>query len=191
MRIKNPQLQSTLKVIAKTIVREEGWNKLNVRNITKLANCATGTFYGYFQDLNELILAINKDSLEELIKLFETIDCEFEPEERIGAIAEAYINFSIERHHEWSMLFEYKLDPDYPIPSWYQELVTRVFSFIKNEVRSLVKEECLDAYSSLLWSNVHGLAVLHHSRRIYKTTEINIYEQLEFSVRNFLRGMEG
>ena len=108
MKTKNPELKNKIKAAAKQIIREEGWQKLNIRKITQLVNCATGTFYGYFNNIDELILRINKDSLDELLHFcIKHAYMSKTPKEAILTIAKAYVDFSIKREQEWIILFEY------------------------------------------------------------------------------------
>lgn len=61
MKKKDENLKTILLDLAKTIVNEEGIDSLNIRNIAKKANIATGTVYNYFSSKDELLLALTDE----------------------------------------------------------------------------------------------------------------------------------
>jgi AcrR family transcriptional regulator len=66
MRIQNSE-QAFIQA-AKDIIVENGLDGLNARAIAKKAGCAIGSLYNYFQNMGDLVLQINAETLLELKK---------------------------------------------------------------------------------------------------------------------------
>lgn len=61
MKKKDDKLRETLLYAARTLAREQGLQKLNIRSIAKKAGVASGTVYNYFSGKDEILLALTKE----------------------------------------------------------------------------------------------------------------------------------
>ena len=89
---------------ARDIVATEGYRALSARNVARRIGYAAGTLYVVFDNLDELALILNRESLDDLGAELERALCaELAPEQRPKAVAGAYVDFAMRNTQRWRM----------------------------------------------------------------------------------------
>ena len=60
------KLRESILEIGKRLIEEEGLSSVQARRIAVEAGCAVGSIYNVFEDLDELIIELNRRTLDEL-----------------------------------------------------------------------------------------------------------------------------
>lgn len=77
MRKKDDTLREKLLVLAKEMVEENGPDSINIRQLAKKANVASGTVYNYFANKEDILLALTDQYWRSaLIELGQNISCD-------------------------------------------------------------------------------------------------------------------
>lgn len=157
---------------AEEIAETEGWRGLTARKVAGKIGYSVGTLYNIFETLDDLIVAVNGATLE---SLFEHLRAAMQkakataPEEALGVLATAYVAF-IDRHpHLWDILFEHRLPPGRPLPSWYDGKLAQLLGLLEEALAPLFDEseraERIRA-ARVLWCSMHGISSLARSGKL-------------------------
>ena len=115
------------------------------------------------------------------------------PDERVLALARAYLAFTIERPRLWNLLFEHHLPPAVQVPAWYQQKLDQLLERVEVVIRPLVHND--DALSAkraarVLWAGVHGITSLATTDKLSSVTSDDAQALVDDLVRNYLAGLE-
>ncbi len=182
-------LREKLIDIAETRIREDGISAIKARDLAKRADCAVGAIYNVFDDLHDIIIAVNGRTFARLGHAVaqSLVDKKaLPPTERLIAMSCAYLEFAASNPKLWRTLFDVRMTKDMDVPQWYMAELERLFGFIAGPVR-----ECFPDMSGpeaglmtrALFSSVHGIVLLGLENRISGVPE----DQLEHMIAMILR----
>lgn len=165
-------LRKRLVDIAEARVTEGGVSAVRARDLAKTAECALGAIYNVFDDLQDIVLAVNDRTFQRLGRTVQQglqDSKDGTPTNRLITIARAYLDFATDNPNAWHALFEVPISPGNDVPQWYWDELDGLFSFISGPVR-----ECFpdmeDAEAALmtraLFSSVHGIILLGLENRV-------------------------
>lgn len=179
-------------IVAERIVRREGYAGLSARKVAKPMGYTVGTLYLVFKNLDDLILHVNARTLDSLhattTQAFEKTQ---DPQDRVIAIARAYIDFAAKNTHRWSMLFEHRQPQGEQRPPWYDEKVARSLALVEKALTPLAQHRSANEIKQAartLWGGVHGICILALSQKLDTADANSVRVLVESLVDNYLRG---
>ncbi len=181
------QLRALVLDAARKIVAAEGERALTTRRIAQDIGYTSGTLYNVFKDRDDLILALNGATLDELFAAVSGTARGADVEKRLRALARAYIGFVRAQPQLWSLIFEHSRAT--PEPDWYPPKVARVFGVMEETLAPLYGEaarrDCAQA-ARMLWASLHGMCVLE-SKGALAMPATTLVDGL---IRHFIAGHE-
>ncbi len=192
-KINHQELHSTILTVATEIIKAEGMSSLSTRKIAKEIGCAVGTIYNVFSNIDEIILTINAATMTKLERqLLEKAQKAGDPFLAVLELGRAYVAFSRDNYHLWSLLVEHKLSPGNTLPTWFQEKVTRLFLLVSRIVAPLVAndQERADRAARVLWASLHGICSLALSGKLDAVKSETADILADSLVRNYLQGLQ-
>lgn len=149
----------------------EGYEKTSIRNIAERIEYSPGTIYLYFKDKNEVLFAIHKVGFEILREQMIPLQVIANPLERLKAIGEVYVRFSMEHPQHYNLMFVLMapmevLEEHKP---WHSG--KEAFAFLENTIQDcldqgLIRTTSAKDYAFYSWSFLHGLVMLNNSCRV-------------------------
>lgn len=91
---------------ARELILERGLEGFSLREVARRADYTPGALYTYFSSAEELLGAVGMESLEVLGGYMGRVSGVLRAEERVLALAEAYLRFAEERPDEYAIVFE-------------------------------------------------------------------------------------
>lgn len=181
------ELNAMILKAAYEILQEEGFQQVSTRKIAAKIGYTVGTLYNIFQNLDDIFMNLNGMTLDALIKALSEAD-----QTNIKSIAYAYIKFSQNNFHAWSLLFEYQFQDSTMFPRWYQQKVDTLLELVAHSLkRPLDKlspdktKECI----TVLWASIHGISILSSRDKLSKTGASNPKSLIDNLIDNYLNGI--
>ncbi|QYX57509.1 TetR/AcrR family transcriptional regulator [Roseovarius sp. SCSIO 43702] len=165
-------LRDTLIDVAEARIAAEGMDAVKARALAREAGCAVGAIYNVFDDISDVIIAVNGRTFQ---RLGQAVAASLEntegkgPTERLIIMANAYLDFAAAHPNRWRTLFDLRMSTDMAVPQWYLNELERLFGFIAGPVRECFPDldaEEVELMTRALFSSVHGIVLLGLERRI-------------------------
>ena len=137
---------------------EVGYARFSAREVAKRIGYSIGTIYNVFGTLDQLILAINGQTLDHWRHHLET-RLEGRAEGRLHIAIEAYFEFAVLHGHAWTALYDFRLPQDEEMPAFYQRKVNDITDIVVAEVAAALppaRRERAPALARSLLACVHG-----------------------------------
>lgn len=164
------EIQALALQAATQIIETQGLQGLSARKVAAAIGYTVGSLYLVFENLDDLILQINANTLDQLFQDVVHADSvsHATPEAAILAMCHAYLQFSLTHQHRWRTIFEHNLLPTkqkikIKIPAWYQKKLLHMFIPLENRLALLLPDLMTEQCSQVaftLWSSVHGICIL-------------------------------
>ena len=145
---------------AEAIVASEGVGALSVRRIAQAIGYTHGTLYLVFENLDALLLELNRRTLDELTAALEQAWRDSEPgQARLQGLAQAYLDFARAHPERFRLVFEHRAAEGTPAPGGLEDQVRRGYALLEN---ALVESGAADAAlpAASLWCAIHGATLL-------------------------------
>ncbi|WP_295124732.1 TetR/AcrR family transcriptional regulator [uncultured Chitinophaga sp.] len=173
--------------------KDEGYEKVSIRNIADKIEYSPATLYLYYKDKDELLLDVQRDAFDQLNMAFQKIPFAKEPFKRLEQIFENYIRFAREQPELYDLMFIMKA-PMNAVPDadkW--DNGDDAFDVLKKCVEDCIAEGVIRFTDPVvgaisIWGFVHGLLSLDLKCR-FKPTHLQteqIAEVLRQAYRNYL-----
>ncbi len=94
---------------AVTILETQGRTALTAREISRQIGYTVGTLYNIFNNLNDLILHLNAQTMENMFAVFNSVindNNTTDPKKTVLALTHAYVQFAHNNAPSWQLLFE-------------------------------------------------------------------------------------
>ena len=146
-------------------IGEDGLANLRARDLAKDAGCALGAIYNIFDDLDQLVLAVNALTFQKLgaAVAADLAEAPEDPTEQLVVMAQSYHHFAADNHNHWRALFDVNRNEGESAPDWYLHEMNRLFSYIHAPLGVLkpgLEAKDLDLLTRALFSSVHGIVSL-------------------------------
>lgn len=197
MASKNDEKKENLKhrlIEAATIrIAHGGLKTLRARDIAADADCALGSLYTAFSNLDELVVWVNAKTLDDLnTRLKLSPWDETNPVDRMIQLAIGYANFATEHKNLWNCLFELRLVDGQEVPEWHLQQHLNLLENISHPVRLLRPDFDHDQVllqTRLLFAAVHGIVSLSLEDRFVAIPTHELEQQLTGFVTNIANGI--
>ena len=183
-------LRAKLIEVASKQIATNGLNDVTARSVAKEADCAVGSIYTIFEDLDALFIAVNMQSFELLAGKVARKMVEDEPEtptDRLKVLAHSYFEFVQSQQNLWMALFQVDMGSESDAPKDYTNLVQSLLSLIGaplSEISPDSSPEVIDTRARALFSSVHGIILLGIEGRLSAVSKENITEMIDYLVEN-------
>ncbi len=166
------QLRITLIDVAEKRIASDGLHALKARDVAKEAGCALGAIYTHFEDMQALTMAVNGRTFRRLGAEVTNAVKDKSPEDPHSSLiimSHAYLRFAADNTALWRALFDLEMSTDGPVPDWYLQELSAVFSLIATPLSEIYPDKtrpALDLSVRTLFSAVHGIVLLGLEKRI-------------------------
>lgn len=181
---------------SEAIVAEGGLALLSAREIAKRIEYSPGTLYNLFDNLDDVVVTIEGRVLDRLARHLKTATSDVAdkaPDEKLIALAQAYIAFTHDNPRLWNLLFEHRLPDGQDLPPWYMDKLAGLMAHIETALAPFfaIHEAAERAQAArVLWSAVHGITSLSTSGKLVIVTPQAASVLAEDLVRTYLAGLK-
>ena len=191
------QLRDALIAAAERTVAREGLPGMKARDLAHEAGCAVGAIYNVFEDLDDLIFAVNARTLDELEQTLtvagaESADPHADAIRTLVHLGLAYTDYAAAHRPRWRALFDHRLPQGRAVPAWYTANLHRLFDYIEAPLRKLAPALPSDQRALLarsLFSAVHGIVVIGLEEKLQRIPLSVLREQVTLMVQAMARGL--
>jgi AcrR family transcriptional regulator len=181
-------LRSKLIDIAEATIAANGMDAIRARDLAQQAGCALGAIYNVFDDMGDIIIAVNGRTFHKLgKKVAASVQAiEDDPVEQLIAMSGAYLQFAVDHPKLWRTLFDIQMSND-TVPAWYLQELGHLFTNIARPLSRLFPEmsdDELDLMTRTLFSSVHGIVLLGVENRISGVPRDRLEAMIALLLRN-------
>ncbi len=149
---------------AQEIIRQDGIGKLTTRRVAKRIGYTVGTLYLVFKDMDDLILAINADTVRELHSRIEHgVIAKSDPVEQLREFSRNYLAYARENPNLWRLAFEFQSAPDTPFPEVISREIDTIRQYLTDILQQLSSQQSasdLRVQVAAFWAGIHGICHL-------------------------------
>lgn len=177
------------------IIGKEGINELTARRIAKDIGYVPGTIYNVFTSMDDICLAINARTLDNLYAALNSRKCN-DPKrtmiQNLKSMATLYADFSHDNYPYWLLLFTQKLPEERKMLDWYEEKISLLFQPLEQLLCPLFsgKEKECSLAARTLWASVHGICSLQETGRIHIQGKSKTQDMAHCLIENFIAGIQ-
>lgn len=190
------KLRDALIGAAERTISTEGLRGMKARDLALKVGCAVGAIYNVFDDLDDLIFAVNALTLEQLEKTLTVAGDRQDPRtDAIKALTHltlAYTDYAAAHTRRWRALFDHRLTEGRAIPTWYRANLSRLFVYIEEPLRQIAPA-LPDAQRALLarslFSAVHGIVLIGLEEKLQSIPLNVLRDQAVLMVEAMARGL--
>ena len=157
-------LRDDIVACARAQIERQGVGRLRAREVAAAARCALGTLYNVFKDLDEIVLAVNAQTLQRLDgDLRAHAQADADPRRLVLEFGHVYITFAFDRPTLWQALFMHRMSDGRAVPTDYvdrYEALLRLLEAPLARLAGAADADDLHALSRTLFSAVHGITLL-------------------------------
>lgn len=151
---------------ARRITEREGLRGLRARQIARDIGYTIGTLYNLFEDLDDLILHMNGETLDALYATCSRAPGGKDTVADLSALASRYLQYTRDHPKLWNAVFQHKLPVGQKTPDWYEEKVARLLLLEQTALTSVFpdgQDEQLEHHARVLWTSLFGMASVESS----------------------------
>jgi AcrR family transcriptional regulator len=187
------ELRQKILEAAKDIIEREGLVGLSAREIARAIGYSPGTLYNIFENLDDVLLTLQKNMLANLLEALTSIEADGAPEKSIEIYARAYLNFALDNKLMWNLLFAHNMAQNKTIPHALIDNVNKISAFLQSTIARVIPDASpseIEFASKALWTGVHGVtavAVTEKGPTLNPTTAHKFVDQL---TSTYVRGLK-
>ena len=163
---------------ARRVFEREGHGGLSIRKVAKEIDFSPGTLYLYYRDKDALMLALHEEAFARKAGMFAPLMSVEDPMERLVAMGRSYIRHALEHPSDFHLMFV----DDCPMQTLLDEnrewhTTNGAFSMVRATVAEGIGKQRFrenvqaESMAVILWSMVHGCAMLILSKRLGMLSE--------------------
>jgi AcrR family transcriptional regulator len=179
---------------AQAIIAERGLGALNARELAQGVGRSVGTLYNMYGSLDRLVQALNARTLDRLCDALEAAAADEEgPENKMAALARAYIDFADEQPLVWRAVFDHQPAGCGERADWYSASIERIATLAITILRPYFPPDQRRAarrVATIIWSSVHGICALAQGGNLQHVTQADPKHLAEDLVRSYLAGLD-
>jgi len=152
-------------------VELEGFQSLTARKVASKIGYTVGTLYHVFRNFDDLLIHLNAQTIHEMAALIQQqTRRKRNPEVRIRAMAEFYVQFATDHPDRWRLVFEHQAPRGLPTPVQMKERRDVMFEMVADnltEISPRRNTQEIDHTATALWSGIHGICILALTGKLY------------------------
>lgn len=163
------ELRKLALVASRKIVEKEGLRGLRARQIARDIGYTIGTLYNMFNDLDDLVIHMNAETLDKLYDVCSNVKQTSNPVPDLEKLAHCYLDFTHANPKLWNAIFEHKMPPGEEFPDWYSQKVSKLLSIIESALSPLFSKAQaheMEQHASVLWMSLFGIAAVQNADRL-------------------------
>lgn len=154
---------------AKRTVENEGLRGLRARQVARDIGYTIGTLYNLFEDLDDLIMHMNGETLDQLMAECSKVELTQNPIQDLEHLVYCYLSFTQENPKLWNAIFEHKLPETRQMPEWFSQKISALLSIIERALAPILSDRSdteIHQHARILWMSLFGMTVLESSGRL-------------------------
>jgi AcrR family transcriptional regulator len=180
---------------AEGILNAQGLDGLSTRAIAKAMGYTSGTLYLVFQNLDDLVLQLNRRTIQGMAAAIQgAIDPAGAPQDNVRALCKAYLKFGREHKPHWDLLFQRQWPAGFVYPAWYLGEMGQSLVPFEHELGRLLGPKGTQAQITLagraIWCSMQGIHALYASGRMERLGVANLEELIDFQVDLLIHGLK-
>lgn len=178
---------------ARRIVAEQDIEALTARKVAGAIGYSPGTLYNVFEDLDDLVVRLNGETLEALHRRLEAVPRTADPAGDLRRMLAAYLGFLEENRNLWNALFEFRLPEGRTLPDWYAAKIARTLTLIESVLAAVAPRlppERTAQAARVLWAGLHGICSLSGAGKLATVTDQPVEELAGLLLDCFVAGLE-
>jgi AcrR family transcriptional regulator len=178
--------------VARDILRSYGLAGLQARKVAEGSGCSVGTIYNMYGNLDAVIITANTETLAELREaLLKVRNSGTNLAERLEVLAMAYLDFAVERNHEWRAVFEHRLANKTVVPDCYRQSQAELFAIVEEILAPAVTNpELRREAARALFAAVNGIISLALDEKLHAFDRAATERQIHFVISAVAAGLE-
>lgn len=177
---------------SKDLLLEDGFSKLSMRKIAGRVNITATSIYLYFQNKDDLLLALIEESIENLKEaLADAAGVSKGVMQQLRSVSMAYIKYALEHPREYEIIFMVRPEEmtTYPMEKFRQ--VRSSYTLLAEVLEKGNKEKQIESENLLLaaytmWAQLHGVVSVIINKRL--DTKVSTEEFIGQAVDQIIQG---
>jgi len=188
------ELRTMALTAAREIIENKGFQKLTTRLVAKNIGYTVGTLYQIFHNLDDLIAALNTQTIGDLRKSIDKLATQVpDPATRLRTMANAYVEFAFANANLWRVAFEHQFPDDASIPQTLTREIDALFANLATALGEYQPGRSRDEVAiaaAAIWSGVHGVCHLALTNKLDLSGMQSIKPVLDQLVDAYLAGLD-
>jgi len=172
------------------IVAEKGAAALSMREVARRIGYTVGALYIVFENLDDLIVHVNEQTIIELRASLERIRGRAnQPAQNLRLLVAAYLGFALLHTAKWRLVFEHRLPDGQKAPATYAGHTAAIFALVSERLRESGTTSDAAATAEVataLWSGAHGICMLAVTGKLQVATQASVQRLLDLLLDRFL-----
>jgi AcrR family transcriptional regulator len=172
------------------IVAEGGAATLSMREVARRIGYTVGALYMVFQNLDDLIVQLNEQTVIELRGALERIRGRAnQPAQNLRLLVAAYFGFALLHTARWRLVFEHRLPEGQKAPATYAGHTAAIFALVAQRLREAGAGRdgaSCDELATALWSGAHGICMLAVTGKLQVATQSSVQRLLDVLLDRFV-----
>jgi AcrR family transcriptional regulator len=172
------------------IVAESGAAALSMREVARRIGYTVGALYIVFQNLDDLTVSLNEQTVIELREALERIRGRAnQPAQNLRLLVAAYLGFALLHTARWRLVFEHRLPEGQKAPPTYAGHTAAIFALVGRRLREAgvaQDDEAARELATALWSGAHGICMLAVTGKLQLVTHASVQRLLDVLLDRFL-----
>jgi AcrR family transcriptional regulator len=173
-------LRAKIVETANTLFLERGYEGTSIRQIAQAIEYSPATLYLYFKDKKDLFQEILATAFAALKAELESATIISDPLSRLQELCRCYLRFSRQQAHYYDLIFSNSAST---AEDGEQTYAARIHQFFIKTIQDCKRESYFlskssDALATVIWSFIHGQAMLRLDQRLAHLSKLE-QEQLE------------
>jgi len=163
---------------------------LSMREVARRIGYTVGALYIVFQNLDDLIVSLNEQTVIELREALERIRGRAnQPAQNLRLLVAAYLGFALLNTARWRLVFEHRLPEGQKAPPTYAGHTAAIFALVGRHLReagAAKDDESAKELATALWSGAHGICMLAVTGKLQVVTQASVQRLLDVPLDRFL-----
>ena len=172
------------------IVAESGAPALSMREVARRIGYTVGALYIVFENLDDLIVRLNEQTVIELREALERIRGRAnQPAQNLRLLVAAYLGFALLHTARWRLVFEHRLPEGQKPPATYAGHTAAIFALVGRLLREagvVSASGSTEELATALWSGAHGICMLAVTGKLQLVTQASVQKLLDVLLDRFL-----
>lgn len=186
MKTKSEMMRERVLAGARDLMSEEGIEAVQIRAVAAKANCSVGSIYKHFADNDDLLVAVNSATLDDLhTHMKSCANADADPLAQLKVLARAYLSFAASRENSWRGLFQHHLPQGRGIPPEHLDRNIKLLELISEPLKALnptLEGQALSSRTRTCFAAMHGLVSIALEGRFVALTGSDLEGEMDFVV---------
>ena len=184
------ELQRLILNTVKDFLNHYPTQELSLRKVARLIGYSPATVINSFGSYNDLLLAANAETLDEL-HILSTVAVREENHPQLGLkkLARIQLGFARKYPHRWQLAFEHRIPVNKELPEWHQMRINRLFALFTEQLSRIETRRNLQdihVASRVIWAGVHGICLLSAGSGVISEKHTSGEQMLDSLLDNYL-----